>query len=140
AARVRLPVGLREGRGARFPAPRTLDARPNNLPLQLTSCVGREEEIAEVERLLGQTRLLTLTGPGGSGKSRLALRVAAELLTQFPDGSYFVDLSPVTDPALVPAALANALGVPEAAGRPILDGVQEHLRNRERLQVVDNFE
>jgi predicted ATPase/class 3 adenylate cyclase len=129
-----------EGLASDFPPPRTLDARPNNLPLQLTSFVGREEEITEVERLLGQTRLLTLTGPGGSGKSRLALRVAAELLTRFQDGSCFVDLSPVTDPALVPAAVANALGVPEAAGRPIIEGVKEHLRHRELLQVVDNFE
>src|SRR5918995_1233595 len=129
-----------EGLASDFPAPRTLDARPNNLPLQLTSFVGREEEIAEVERLLGQSRLLTLTGPGGSGKSRLALRVAAALLPRFRDGSCFVDLSPVTDPALVPAAVANALGVPEAAGRPILDEVKEHLRHRELLQVVDNFE
>jgi predicted ATPase/class 3 adenylate cyclase len=129
-----------EGLASDFPPPRTLDARPNNLPLQLTSFVGREEEVAEVERLLGQTRLLTLTGPGGSGKSRLALRVAAELLTRFQDGSCFVDLSPVTDPALVPAAVANALGVPEAAGRPIIEGVKEHLRHRELLQVVDNFE
>jgi predicted ATPase/class 3 adenylate cyclase len=129
-----------EGLSSDFPAPRTLDARPNNLPLQLTSFVGREDEIAEVERLLGQTRLLTLTGPGGTGKSRLALRVAAELLTRFRDGSCFVDLSPVTDPALVPAAVANALGVPEAAGRPILDEVKDHLRHRELLQVVDNFE
>jgi predicted ATPase/class 3 adenylate cyclase len=129
-----------EGLPSDFPAPRTLDARPSNLPLQLTSFVGREAEIAEVEQLLGQTRLLTLTGPGGSGKSRLALRVAGELLTRFRDGSCFVDLSPVVDPALVPAAVANALGVPEAAGRPILDEVKEHLRNRELLQVIDNFE
>jgi predicted ATPase/class 3 adenylate cyclase len=129
-----------EGLRSDFPPPRTLDARPNNLPPQLTSFVGREEEIAEVVRLLGRTRLLTLTGPGGSGKSRLALQVAADLLTEFRDGSCFVDLSPVTDPALVPAAVANALGVPEAAGRPILDGVKEHLRHRELLQVVDNFE
>jgi predicted ATPase/class 3 adenylate cyclase len=129
-----------EGLPADFPPPRTLDASPNNLPLQLTSFVGREEEITEVERLLGQTRLLTLTGPGGSGKSRLALRVAADLLPQYRDGSCFVDLSPVTDPALVPAAVANALGVPEAAGRPILDEVKDHLRHRELLQVVDNFE
>jgi predicted ATPase/class 3 adenylate cyclase len=129
-----------EGLASDFPAPRTLDARPNNLPLQLTSFVGREEEITEVERLLGHTRLLTLTGPGGSGKSRLALRVAADLLPQYRDGSCFVDLSPVTDPALVPAAVAKALGVPEAAGRPILDEVKDHLRHRELLQVVDNFE
>jgi predicted ATPase/class 3 adenylate cyclase len=125
---------------ADFPPPRTLDARPNNLPLQLTSFVGREEVIAEVERLLDQTRLLTLTGPGGSGKSRLALRVAAELLTRYPDGSCFVDLAPVTDPDLVPAAVAKALGVPEAAERPILEQVKDHLRHRELLQVVDNFE
>jgi predicted ATPase/class 3 adenylate cyclase len=129
-----------EGLPADFPPPRTLDARPNNLPPQLTSFVGREEEIAEVERLLDRTRLLTLTGPGGSGKSRLALRVAAELLTRYRDGSCFVDLSPVTDPALVPAAVAKALGVPEAADRPILDQVKDHLRHRELLQVVDNFE
>ena len=129
-----------EGLASDFPPPRTLDARPNNLPLQLTSFVGREEEIAEVERLLAQTRLLTLTGPGGSGKSRLALRVATELLTRYRDGSCFVDLSPVTDPALVPAAVANALGVPETAGRPILEEVKDHLRHRELLQVIDNFE
>jgi predicted ATPase/class 3 adenylate cyclase len=129
-----------DGLRSDFPPPRTLDARPNNLPPQLTSFVGREEEIAEVVRLLGHTRLLTLTGPGGSGKSRLALAVATDLLTRFRDGSCFVDLSPVTDPDLVPAAVANALGVPEAAGRPILDGVKEHLRDRELLQVVDNFE
>jgi predicted ATPase/class 3 adenylate cyclase len=129
-----------EGLPSDFPPPRTPDAHPSNLPPQLTSFVGREEEVAEVERLLGQTRLLTLTGPGGSGKSRLALRVAGELLTRFRDGSCFVDLSPVIDPTLVPAAMANALGVPEAAGRPILDEVKEHLRERELLQVIDNFE
>jgi predicted ATPase/class 3 adenylate cyclase len=129
-----------EGLESDFPPPRTLDARPSNLPPQLTSFVGREAEITEVERLLGQTRLLTLTGPGGSGKSRLALRVAADLLLQYRDGSCFVDLAPVTDPALVPAAVANALGVPESPGRPILDEVKDHLRHRELLQVVDNFE
>jgi predicted ATPase/class 3 adenylate cyclase len=123
-----------------FPPPRALDARPGNLPVALSSFVGREPEIAEVEQLLGQARLLTLTGPGGSGKTRLALAVADQLLPEFRDGAWFVDLAPVTDPALVPAAVANALGVPEAAGRPILDGVKEHLRDRELLCVVDNFE
>ena len=91
-----------EGLPSDFPAPRTLDARPNNLPVQLTSFVGREQEIAEVRRLLDGTRLLTLSGPGGSGKSRLALQVAAELLPDFRDGAFFADLSSVTDPALVP--------------------------------------
>jgi predicted ATPase/class 3 adenylate cyclase len=140
AAPERLHQLVIEGLASDFPPPRTLDARPSNLPLQLTSFVGREAEITEVERLLGQTRLLTLTGPGGSGKSRLAIRVAADLLPHYRDGSCFVDLSPVTDPALVPAAVANALGVPESAGRPILDEVKDHLRHRELLQVVDNFE
>jgi predicted ATPase/class 3 adenylate cyclase len=129
-----------EGLGADFPPPRTLDARPSNLPPQLTSFVGREEEIAEVERLLDHARLLTLTGPGGSGKSRLAVAVAADLLPRYRDGACFVDLAAVTDPALVPAAVANALGVPEAAGRPILEQVKDHLRHRELLGVVDNFE
>ena len=129
-----------DGLEADFPPPRAVDARPSNLPSPLTSFVGREAEIEEVERLLGGARLLTLTGPGGSGKSRLAVAVAAALLSQFRDGACFVDLAPVTDPALVPAAVANALGVPEAPGRPILDGVKEHLRHRELLGVVDNFE
>jgi predicted ATPase/class 3 adenylate cyclase len=129
-----------EGLASDFPPPRALDARPNNLPLQLTSFVGRKEQIAEVERLLDRTRLLTLTGPGGSGKSRLALRVAADLLPRYQDGAWFVDLSPVTDPALIPAVGAKALGVPETADRPIIDEVKEHLRHREVLLVVDNFE
>jgi predicted ATPase/class 3 adenylate cyclase len=129
-----------EGLPADFPPPRTLDARPNNLPPQLSSFVGREEEVAEVERLLDHTRLLTLTGPGGSGKSRLALRVADELLTGYQDGAWFVDLSPVTDPELVPAAVAKALVIPEAARRPVLEEVKEHLGQRELLLVVDNFE
>jgi predicted ATPase/class 3 adenylate cyclase len=129
-----------EGLPADFPAPRTLDARPNNLPVQLTSFVGRNEEIAEVKRLLGRARLLTLTGPGGTGKSRLALQVAAELLLGFGDGAFFVDLSSVTDPGLVPSAVAQVLGVPEAAGRPILEAVQDRLRDQEVLMVVDNFE
>src|SRR5439155_2359258 len=129
-----------EGVPADFPPPRTLDARPNNLPAQLTSFVGREDEIADVRRLLRLARLLTLTGTGGTGKSRLALRVAADVLTEYRDGAFFVDLSALTDPALVPSATARALGVPEEAGRPILDAVKNHLRDKEILLVVDNFE
>jgi predicted ATPase/class 3 adenylate cyclase len=129
-----------EGLPDDFPPPRTLDARPNNLPPQLTSFVGREDEIAEVTRLLGTTRLLTLTGAGGTGKTRLALQVAAETLTDYKDGAFFVDLSSVTDPTLVPSAVAQALRVPEVAGRPILEALQDHLRDKELLLVVDNFE
>src|SRR5439155_12660685 len=124
-----------EGLETDFPPPRTLDARPTNLPVQLTSFVGREGEIAEARRLLGGTRLLTLTGAGGTGKTRLALRVASEVLTEFEDGSFFVDLSSVADPDLVPSALARALGVPEVAGRSILQGVKDDLRDKELLLV-----
>jgi class 3 adenylate cyclase len=122
-----------EGLSSDFPAPRTLDARPNNLPVQLTSFVGREEELAEVRRLLGGTRLLTLTGAGGSGKSRLALQVAAELLPDFRDGAFFADLSSVTDPALVPSVVAHAVGAPQVTGRPVLEAVTQHLRDKQVL-------
>jgi predicted ATPase/class 3 adenylate cyclase len=129
-----------EGLPADFPPPRTLDARPNNLPVQLTSFVGREKEMAEVRRLLSRTRLLTLTGVGGTGKSRLALQVAAEVLPEYRDGAFFADLSPVHDPALVPSAVARALGVPEVPGRPILEAVKDHLRDKDLLLLMDNFE
>ncbi len=129
-----------EGLPAEFPPPRTLDARPNNLPPQLTSFVGREEEIAEVCRLLSRSRLLTLTGPGGTGKTRLALQVVGEILTRYRDGAFFVDLSSVTDPALVPSAVARALDVPEVPGSSMLDAVKSHLREKELLLVLDNFE
>jgi predicted ATPase/class 3 adenylate cyclase len=129
-----------EGLPADFPPPRTLDARPNNLPPQLTSFVGREQEMAEVRELLSRARLLTLTGAGGTGKTRLALQVASQTLLQYRDGAFFCDLSSVTDPALVPSALARVLEVPEVPGRPILEGMKEHLRDKELLLVVDNFE
>src|SRR5439155_9421186 len=108
-----------DGVASDFPPPRTLEARPNNLPVQLTSFVGREEEMAVVADLLGRTRLLTLTGAGGTGKTRLALQVASSNLTRFADGASFVDLSSVTDPDLVPSAVAAALGVPEVPRRSI---------------------
>jgi predicted ATPase len=129
-----------EGLPADFPPPRSLDARPNNLPVQLTSFVGRDKEIEEVRGLLANTRLLTLTGAGGTGKSRLGVQVAAEVLTEYRDGAFFVDLSAVTDPALIPSAVAGALGVAEVPGRSILDAVKDHLREKELLLVVDNFE
>jgi predicted ATPase/class 3 adenylate cyclase len=141
---IALPVRLHdlviEGLEADFPPPRTLDARRENLPAQLTSFVGRQEEIAEVRRLLDRTRLLTLTGAGGTGKSRLALQVAAQLVAEFDDGVVFVDLSSVTDPALVPAAVARAARAPETPGRVVLEALKDHLRDRELLLVVDNFE
>jgi predicted ATPase/class 3 adenylate cyclase len=141
---LNLPMRLHDlviaGLPADFPAPRTLDARPGNLPAQLTSFVGREEETAEAVRLLGRARLLTLTGAGGSGKTRLALHVGGRLQPGYRDGAFFADVSSVTDPALVPSVLARAVGVPEAAGRPVLAALCDHLRDRQLLLVVDNFE
>src|SRR2546423_6919389 len=129
-----------DGLPADFPPPRTLEARPNNLPLQLTSFVGREDQLAEIQELLRQGRLLTLTGPGGTGKPRLALQVAAETVRDYTDGAFFVDLSPVTDPGLVPAVIARALGVAEVAGVPILETLKTQLQHKELLLVVDNLE
>lgn len=123
-----------------FPPLRTLDARHNNLPAQLTSFVGREEEIADVRKLLGRTRLLTLTGPGGIGKTRLALQIAAEMLTDYRDGAFFVDLSLINDPSLVPTLIAQALGVPDMPGVSVIEGLQAHLSTQELLLVIDNFE
>src|SRR5262245_14039009 len=100
----------------------------NNLPLQLTSFVGREREIDEVERLLGRVRLLTLPGAGGCGKTRLALRVAEGVLGDYPDGVWLIELAPLADPALVPQAVATALGVREAAGRTHTEALAAYLR------------
>jgi predicted ATPase/class 3 adenylate cyclase len=128
------------GLPAEFPAIRTLDARPTNLPPQRTSFIGRGREVAEVAGLLAERRLLTLTGPGGTGKTRLALKVAADKLDRFSDGVFFADLSPTVDPALVPSVIAQAILVREEAGRDILDTLADHLRDRNLLLVLDNSE
>ncbi len=123
-----------------FPALASLESVPNNLPRQLTSFVGREREIGEVTRLLAGTHLLTATGPGGSGKTRLSLEVAGVLLPDFPDGVWLLELAPVADPALVAQALATTLGVREEAGRPVESTVVDHLRSKRALLVLDNCE
>ncbi|HEX2032401.1 MAG TPA: adenylate/guanylate cyclase domain-containing protein [Actinomycetota bacterium] len=129
-----------EGLPSEFPTLKTLDARPNNLPRQLTSFVGRADVIAGVVSLVRDASLVTLTGPGGTGKTRVALQAAAELLPGFADGAFFVDLSAVTAPAVVPSEVAVALGVAEDPGRPIARSVKEHLRDKELVLVLDNFE
>lgn len=125
---------------ADFPPLRTLDARPNNLPIQLTSFIGREREMAEVKRLLSVSRLVTLTGSGGAGKTRLALQVAAEILDGYPDGVWLAEFAPITDPALVPKTVASAMSVPEQPGRDIANTLVEALRPRTVLLVLDNCE
>ena len=128
-----------------FPALRTVDALPNNLPLQVTSFVGRERELAEVVRLLATTRLLTLTGTGGTGKTRLALLAAAEAVEGYPDGVWFVDLAPLAAGALVPDAALAAVGAPGRADGPGAPAAPEarlvaHLRPWRALLVLDNCE
>jgi predicted ATPase/class 3 adenylate cyclase/uncharacterized protein HemY len=123
-----------------FPPLRCLNALPNNLPQQLTSFVGREQEMKEVMRLLKTTRLLTLTGTGGCGKTRLALQVSAEVLEHYPDGVWFIDLAPISDPALIPQAVANVLNVKEETGRPLTETLLNFLRLKTTLLVFDNYE
>jgi predicted ATPase/class 3 adenylate cyclase len=123
-----------------FPALKTLSNLPNNLPLMLTSFVGREREVAEARRLLGTTHLLTLTGPGGTGKTRLALQLAAEAIDDFPDGVFFVPLEPISDPALVPETIASTLGLQDTAGASITERLKAYLATRRMLLVLDNFE
>jgi predicted ATPase/class 3 adenylate cyclase len=129
-----------EGERTEFPPIRSLDRRPNNLPTQLTSFVGRDTELAEASELLRSTRLLTLTGPGGTGKTRLSLQLAADVAERFADGIWFVALEPVRDPGLIAATILTTLGLVEAGGRSAHDVLVDWLAPREVLLVLDNFE
>jgi predicted ATPase/class 3 adenylate cyclase len=129
-----------DGLNCEFPPLRSLDRTPNNFPTQLTTFIGRGPEIREGLRLLDGTRLLTLTGPGGTGKTRLSLQLAAETATAFPDGAFWVPLAPISDPELVPSTIAHALGVHVGGKEVPLDRVIEHVRGKRMLLVLDNFE
>jgi len=113
---------------------------PNNLPHQGTSFIGREREIGEVKDMLGQARLVTLLGMGGLGKTRLSLQVAAEQMHLYPDGVWFIDLSPLSDGALVAAEAARVLDVAEEPGRPLLVTLGTHLKAKRSLMILDNCE
>ena len=115
---------------------------PTNLPAQVTPLVGRRRELEATRALFGrpELRLLTLTGPGGTGKTRLALELASELTGGFESGVFFVALAPVRDPVLVPSAIAKVLGVRESGGQPLVESVKDFLRGRQLLLVLDNFE
>jgi predicted ATPase/class 3 adenylate cyclase len=123
-----------------FPPIKSLGARSNNLPIQLTSFIGREREIAAVKKSLSKARLVTLTGSGGCGKTRLALHVAADLAEHYADGVWFVHLASLSEETLVPKAVAAALDIPEQPGRPLTEPVADYLRRRTLLIVLDNCE
>lgn len=128
------------GLASSFAPLRSLDASPNNLPVQLSSFVGRDDDIEFTAKLLSETRLLTLTGSGGCGKTRLALRVAAEVSDQFRDGVWWVALAPLSGGESVAIAVADAMGVRIPPDRPAIDVVVNQLRERAALVVLDNCE
>jgi predicted ATPase/DNA-binding winged helix-turn-helix (wHTH) protein/Tfp pilus assembly protein PilF len=125
--------------GSRSP-PAIAGRQRTNLPQSLQSFIGRERELAEIKQLLHGIRLLTLTGTGGIGKTRLALQAAGEVRNAYRDGVWFVDLAPLADPGLVPTALAQVLGVKESTGQPLVKTLSDHLRPLEVLVVLDNCE
>jgi predicted ATPase len=123
-----------------FPPLNTLDSQPHNIPLQLTSFIGREREMAEVKHLFSATRLLTLTGAGGSGKTRLAIHVATDLVDGFKGGVWWVELAALLDEALVPQAIAKVLGLPEVPNQSWSETIVFFLRSKQSLLVLDNCE
>ena len=124
-----------------FPPLASLDARPHNLPTHPTALLGRERELADVRKLfVDGARLVTLTGPGGTGKTRLGLQIAAEQLDDFEHGVFLVELAPISDLALAASTIAQALGVRDVGGRPIGEALKEYLRARSVLLLLDNFE
>ena len=128
------------GQPAEFPPIRSLDRTPTNLPPQPSTFVGREREIAEGQRLLEKARLVTLTGPGGTGKTRLSIRIAEESAPAFNDGTFFVPLAPISDPDLVPSTIAHTLGIQVGGSELPLARVLDHVREKRMLLVLDNFE
>ena len=123
-----------------FPPPRSVEVGKAHLPTRATSFIGRRGELDALRQLLRGNRLVTLVGPGGTGKTRLAIEMAAEASADFADGTWFVDLSPLADPALVGPTVARALGLSDQPGRPIIDLLKAHIELRELLLVLDNFE
>ncbi|HVG01185.1 MAG TPA: AAA family ATPase, partial [Chloroflexia bacterium] len=129
-----------DGLPSSFPPLKTENAHPNNLPISATEFIGREREVQEICALLSkpQVRLVTLTGPGGTGKTRLSLQVGAALLKQFRNGVFWVPLAPVSHPALVLGAIGEALKLMESGSRPLIESLKDYLRQKEMLLALDN--
>lgn len=125
-----------------FPPLKSLDIHPHNLPLEPTPLIGRERELESVQKMMidAGVRVVTLTGPGGMGKTRLGLQVAAEMIEFFKDGAFFVDLAPVRDPELLISSIAQTLRIKETGGRFLLDTLKDYLRGKHMLLLLDNFE
>jgi len=141
---VPTPVGVFQvgaaGLRTEFPALRALDASPGNLRAATTSLIGRESEVAELQAAVKAHRLVTLTGVGGVGKTRLALEIAGQLADEFPDGVWFFELAAVTDPGAIPDAVAAVLGITQQPGKTVSESVAAALEGRVRLLVIDNCE
>jgi len=123
-----------------FPPIKSLDSFPNNLPIQLSSFIGREKEIAELKAMLNTSHLVTLTGSGGTGKTRLSLEVGAELLPAFPNGVWLIELAPLSDPAQIIPALAQVFGLQELPFNPLANLITDYLRDKKLLLILDNCE
>ncbi len=131
-----LSKGLREN----FPPLKTLDVRPNNLPVQLTSFIGREEAMRKIKECLGQTRLLTMTGSGGAGKTRLSLQTGADIIDDFANGVFVAELASLNDPSLAAQTVLNSLGVKEQQGMSAKEMLVTYLEDKEILLILDNCE
>jgi len=123
-----------------FPPLHSLRVVPNNLPVQLTSFIGREKEMTEIKQMLSEHRLTTLTGSGGAGKSRLSLQVATEVLDLFPNGIWFVELAPLTEPGLIPQTILSAVGIQAQQGYIAMERLHDFLREKTSLLILDNCE
>ncbi|HMR39645.1 MAG TPA: tetratricopeptide repeat protein [Ignavibacteria bacterium] len=137
---IRLYQIVAEGIREEFPQLKTLDARPNNLPVQLSSFIGREEEMRQIKSILKEKRLLTLTGPGGTGKTRLSLQIAAEIIDYFGNGVWFVELASLIEPELLPNAIMQAIGIKEQPKQKTEDTLTDYLQDKEILIILDNCE
>ncbi|HXN08627.1 MAG TPA: adenylate/guanylate cyclase domain-containing protein, partial [Candidatus Acidoferrales bacterium] len=129
-----------EGLGATFPPLNSLDARPNNLPIQATSLIGRERDLEDVKSLVGKHHLVTLSGSGGVGKTRVALQVGADLIDRYPNGAWFADLAPIRDPKLVSSVVAKVLGISVREGRTVEEAITQRLKREQLLLILDNCE
>jgi predicted ATPase/class 3 adenylate cyclase len=137
---VRVFQVVAPGLEAEFPPLRVVHSHPNNLPTQLTSFVGREKELAEIQKLLLNTHILTLIGPGGTGKTRLSIQAASALLDRFPDGLWLVELAPILDPLLIPRVTAMSMGLRDEPQRPVIDMLCDYLQEKNMLIILDNCE